>query len=116
MSGIVFSCIHGPPGTGKTTTLVALICAEVSMGMRVLAVAPSNIAVDNVVERIAKVRPKTSMLRLGHPARLLSTVIEHSLDYKLARTDNASLAKVTCRFYHFPLSAPSIACPLYLSP
>eukprot|EP00188_Purpureofilum_apyrenoidigerum_P000114 Plantae.Rhodophyta-Purpureofilum_apyrenoidigerum.ctg10408.p1 GENE.Plantae.Rhodophyta-Purpureofilum_apyrenoidigerum.ctg10408~~Plantae.Rhodophyta-Purpureofilum_apyrenoidigerum.ctg10408.p1 ORF type:complete len:698 (+),score=125.79 Plantae.Rhodophyta-Purpureofilum_apyrenoidigerum.ctg10408:140-2233(+) len=88
-----FSCIHGPPGTGKTTTIVALICAEVQMGARVLVSAPSNVAVDNVLERLASMRPKTRLLRLGHPARLMESVLVHSLDYKLARTDEAALSR-----------------------
>jgi len=40
--------IHGPPGTGKTTTVVELIMQHVRLGHKVLACAPSNIAVDNV--------------------------------------------------------------------
>jgi hypothetical protein len=40
-------CIHGPPGTGKTTTVVAFIQEAVARGLRVLACAPSNVATDN---------------------------------------------------------------------
>jgi len=45
--------IHGPPGTGKTSTLVELIAQLVARGLRVLACAPSNVAVDNLAERLA---------------------------------------------------------------
>ena len=44
--------IHGPPGTGKTTAVVELIRHAVQQGQRVLACAPSNLAVDNMVERL----------------------------------------------------------------
>ena len=44
--------LHGPPGTGKTTTVVELILQEVKRGSKVLACAASNIAVDNIVERL----------------------------------------------------------------
>jgi len=52
------SIIHGPPGTGKSTTLVEVIRQFVARGMKVLACAPSNVAVDNLVLRLvrAKVR------------------------------------------------------------
>lgn len=43
------ACIHGPPGTGKTRTLTALIEAAVAKGDTVLAVAHSNQAVDNLI-------------------------------------------------------------------
>jgi DNA polymerase III delta prime subunit len=42
-------CIHGPPGTGKTRTLVALIEELVSSGQRVLACSHSNQATDNLL-------------------------------------------------------------------
>ena len=44
--------IHGPPGTGKTTAVVELIAQLTARGLRVLACAPSNVAADNIVERI----------------------------------------------------------------
>ena len=61
----------GPPGTGKTTAVVEAILQEAARGARVLACSASNIAVDNLVERLAKAAPKLRLLRLGHPARLL---------------------------------------------
>ena len=44
--------IHGPPGTGKTRTLVEIIRQEVRSGKKVLFSAASNTAVDNMAERL----------------------------------------------------------------
>ncbi|CDF41103.1 unnamed protein product [Chondrus crispus] len=85
--------IHGPPGTGKTHTLVAYILAEVARGNRVLVSAPSNVAVDNIAERLPRSDRKIKFVRAGHPARIMPSVIEHSLDALLARTDEAALAR-----------------------
>ncbi|XP_045433467.1 DNA-binding protein SMUBP-2 isoform X2 [Pipistrellus kuhlii] len=81
--------IHGPPGTGKTTTVVEFILQAVKQGCKVLCCAPSNIAVDNLVERLA--RSGRRALRLGHPARLLESIQQHSLDAVLARSDGAQI-------------------------
>ena len=51
--------VHGPPGTGKTTTLVEFIRQEVARGSRVLACAGSNVAVDNIVEGLLKAGKKS---------------------------------------------------------
>lgn len=53
LSAVDIALIQGPPGTGKTTTVVEIIMQEVAVGNRVLACAASNIAVDNLVERLA---------------------------------------------------------------
>nr|XP_033784276.1 DNA-binding protein SMUBP-2 [Geotrypetes seraphini] len=81
--------IHGPPGTGKTTTVVELIIQAVKQGLKVLCCAPSNVAVDNLVDHLAAHGER--ILRLGHPARLLDCVQHHSLDAVLARSDNAQI-------------------------
>ncbi|XP_062860705.1 DNA-binding protein SMUBP-2 [Trichomycterus rosablanca] len=81
--------IHGPPGTGKTTTVVEVILQAVRQGQKVLCCAPSNVAVDNLVERLA--RSKAKVLRLGHPARLLESIQKHSLDAVLAQSDNTNI-------------------------
>lgn len=83
--------IHGPPGTGKTTTVVALIAAAVARGERVLACAPSNIAVDNLAERLVKKDLK--LVRLGHPARLLPSVQAHSLEALVDASDGAQIVR-----------------------
>ncbi|OCK84972.1 P-loop containing nucleoside triphosphate hydrolase protein [Lepidopterella palustris CBS 459.81] len=79
--------IHGPPGTGKTHTLIELILQLLSQNLRILVCGPSNISVDNIVERLAP--HKVPMIRLGHPARLLPSVLSHSLDI-LTRTSDAA--------------------------
>jgi DNA polymerase alpha-associated DNA helicase A len=79
--------IHGPPGTGKTHTLIELVLQLLKQNLRLLVCGPSNISVDNIVERLAS--HKVPMVRLGHPARLLPSVLNHSLDV-LTRTSEAA--------------------------
>jgi DNA polymerase alpha-associated DNA helicase A len=79
--------IHGPPGTGKTHTLIELILQMLKLNLRLLVCGPSNISVDNIVERLAPY--KVPIIRLGHPARLLPSVLSHSLDV-LTRTSDAA--------------------------
>ncbi|XP_074129809.1 DNA-binding protein SMUBP-2 [Sminthopsis crassicaudata] len=81
--------IHGPPGTGKTTTVLEVVLQAVRRGLKVLCCAPSNVAVDNLVERLAAQKQK--VLRLGHPARLLDAIQQHCLDAVLARSDQAQI-------------------------
>ncbi|KAF2774113.1 P-loop containing nucleoside triphosphate hydrolase protein [Teratosphaeria nubilosa] len=79
--------IHGPPGTGKTHTLIELILQLIERKQRLLVCGPSNISVDNIVERLAS--HKVPMVRLGHPARLLPGVLNHSLEV-LTKTSEAA--------------------------
>lgn len=47
-----FAVLIGPPGSGKTTTLLELVVQLVSQGKKVLMVASTHVAVDNVLERL----------------------------------------------------------------
>jgi ATP-dependent RNA/DNA helicase IGHMBP2 len=70
--------LHGPPGTGKTTTLVEFIRQAVQRGESVLVTAPSNLGVDNVLERL--VAAGEQPIRLGHPARVQAELRQRTLD------------------------------------
>jgi DNA replication ATP-dependent helicase Dna2 len=72
--------IHGPPGTGKTSVIAALVSALVSAGKRVLLAAGTNTAVDNIVEllwrrdvdflRLGTLEPHSALNRLASRAEL----------------------------------------------
>src|SRR5437899_6930586 len=82
--------VHGPPGTGKTTVLVEVIRRAAARGETILACAPSNLAVDNLVERLAAAG--LDPVRIGHPARVLPAVLEHTLEARVREHDEAKLA------------------------
>ena len=82
--------IHGPPGTGKTTTVVELICQAIDRGDKVLACAPSNTAVDNLLERLVAARRK--VVRVGHPARVSERLRDYTLDAQAAGEELMSVA------------------------
>ena len=77
--------------TGKTYTLIELILQLVQHKLRILVCGPSNISVDNIVERLAP--HKVPIIRLGHPARLLPSVLNHSLDVLTQTSEAASIVK-----------------------
>lgn len=70
--------IWGPPGTGKTRTLVEVVRQRVARGQRVLCTAPSNTAVDNLGVRLAEAGVKA--VRLGHPARVSPALASLTID------------------------------------
>ena len=69
--------IQGPPGTGKTGLLKELIALAVQQGERVLVTAPTNAAVDNMVEKLSNIG--INIVRVGNPARISSSVASKSL-------------------------------------
>jgi hypothetical protein len=83
--------IHGPPGTGKTTTVVELIRQAFARGDKVLACAPSNLAVDNLLEKLLAVGEQP--VRLGHPARVMPELRERALDILVEKHPDARQAR-----------------------
>lgn len=69
--------IHGPPGTGKTGLLKEIISLAVNQGERVLVTAPTNSAVDNMVEKLSDSGVK--IVRVGNPVRISQVVASKSL-------------------------------------
>uniref|UniRef100_T1KDB9 AN1-type domain-containing protein n=2 Tax=Tetranychus urticae TaxID=32264 RepID=T1KDB9_TETUR len=84
--------IHGPPGTGKTTSLVEVILQLAKQGLKILVCAPSNVAVDNLVERLSAFKVR-NMIRLGHPARASKDLQKFTLDAAIARSDENSIVE-----------------------
>ncbi len=83
-AAVAFACaakdiavIHGPPGTGKTRTLVELIRQAVKLEQKVLVCAPSNLGVDNLFERL--LARGTKAVRIGHMARVLPELQDQCL-------------------------------------
>ena len=60
--------VHGPPGTGKTTTLVEAIYETLHREPQVLVCAQSNMAVDWISEKL--VDRGVNVLRIGNPSRV----------------------------------------------
>lgn len=73
--------VHGPPGTGKSTVLAEVAVQLARAGKRLLCTAASNAAVDHLLE--LALDAGLDALRIGHPARVLPRLQEHTLDLKV---------------------------------
>lgn len=65
--------VHGPPGTGKTTTLVEAIYETLHRESQVLVCAQSNMAVDWIAEKLSD--HGVSVLRIGNPTRVTDRML-----------------------------------------
>ncbi len=74
--------IHGPPGTGKTTTLVQAIKETTTREHQVLVCAASNTAVDLLTLKCSE--QGLSVLRLGNPARVDDQLLRLTLDGRVS--------------------------------
>lgn len=83
--------IHGPPGTGKTTTLVAAIQALTQTEQTVLVTAPSNTAADLLTERLAA--QGLQVVRIGNVSRVDESVLQHTAEALLAAHPEAKNIK-----------------------
>ncbi|THH10425.1 hypothetical protein EW145_g1317 [Phellinidium pouzarii] len=104
------ACIHGPPGTGKTHTLLEIIRQslfprgsglpiEIVPAKKILVCGASNLSVDNILERLL-LPPLAGMTqirctRIGHPARVRGSgsSLDATLDAQSSRSEQAALLK-----------------------
>ena len=70
--------VHGPPGTGKTTTLVEAIYETLRRENQVLVCAQSNMAVDWISEKL--VDRGVSLLRIGNPTRVTDKMLSFTYE------------------------------------
>jgi hypothetical protein len=83
--------VHGPPGTGKTQLLTALLRALVAKGDRPWALADANTAVDHLA--VSAHRAGLEVVRLGHPARMGSEAAALSLPARVAAHPTAQAVR-----------------------
>jgi hypothetical protein len=93
-----FAILEGPPGSGKTTAICELIAHLARQGKRVLLVASTHVAVDNVLERVLKHHddPTTAEklflpLRIGDEDNVTLDIIKPWTYQRLLRTWRAEL-------------------------
>ncbi|QQS30876.1 MAG: AAA family ATPase [Sphingobacteriales bacterium] len=75
--------VHGPPGTGKTTTLVRAIQHVIHTEKQVLVAAPSNTAVDLLSLKLFQKGVRVT--RIGHPARVEEELQHLTLDAQITK-------------------------------
>ena len=75
--------VHGPPGTGKTTTLVEAIYETLHREVQVLVCAQSNMAVDWISEKLAE--RGVNILRIGNPTRVTDRMLQDTYERRFER-------------------------------
>lgn len=89
-----FAFLEGPPGSGKTTTILEIIAQMIDRRERVMLAASTNAAIDNILERLEKlpqhIRNKILAVRIGNDGSVCETV-DH---YRPDNIKDDNLAKV----------------------
>ncbi len=73
--------VHGPPGTGKTTTLIEAVVQLIKTGEKILVSAPGNTAVDNIAKGLLQRGVK--LLRVGNTTKVDDAIFAHTPEGKL---------------------------------
>jgi predicted DNA helicase len=76
--------VHGPPGTGKTTTLIEAIIQLIKNEEKVLVSAPSNTAVDNIAKGL--IQQGVKVLRIGNASKADEAIFSHTPEGRLTNS------------------------------
>ena len=79
--------LHGPPGTGKTTTIIEAIVQLIKAGKRVVVSAPSNTAVDNVAKGL--LANDINILRVGNTVKVDDAIFAHTPEGRMLASKEA---------------------------
>ena len=78
-----FAILEGPPGSGKTTTILEIIAQMIMRGQKVMLAASTNAAIDNILERIEvlpdKVKNRLLAVRIGNESAISDSVKGYTL-------------------------------------
>ncbi len=92
LSANELAIVHGPPGTGKTTTLIQAIKLLIQQDRtQILVVAPSNAAVDLLSEKLSD--EGLNIVRVGNPARVSEQLMTLTLDHKMSNHSSSKEIK-----------------------
>ena len=76
-----FFLIHGPFGTGKTTTIIELILQETNLNHKLLVCSESNTAIDNILKKLR--HTNINFTRVGTSNKIPNYLQQYTLDYKI---------------------------------
>ncbi len=76
--------VHGPPGTGKTTTLIEAILQLINAGEKIVVSAPTNAAVDTISKGL--IQQGVKLLRVGNTNKVDELIFAHTPEGKLSNS------------------------------
>lgn len=105
-----FAILEGPPGSGKTTAILELICQLIQQGKRILLCGSTHIAIDNILERLKEEDKEHKSLlekwgilpvRIGDEKRINEDIREFQIDnlmqkYRIAENTLLDIANLVC--------------------
>lgn len=101
--------IHGPPGTGKTTTIVAAVKKLTQTENTILVTAPSNTAADLLTERLSN--EGLQVVRVGNISRVDESIVRHTLESQLSNhPESKNIKKIKIKAAELRRQARAFKC------